>query len=438
MTPYLSVASAEKRSGKTLLLEVLELLVARPWFTGRVTVAVLVRKVDAELPSLLPDESDAAFRGDKEYAETLRAVLNTGYRRGGRVSVCVGQGANITYRDFSAFGPKAIAGIRSLPDTVADRSIQIMMKRKASGEKVERFRQRDAETAAVPLGERAASWSETHLEALRSARPEVSPILDDRAAEVWEPLLAIADLAGGEWPSRAWQAALVLSSGTGREDDSLGVRLLRDIRAVFDEGNLDRIASGELAAALNAMEEAPWGDLRGKSLDPRTLARLLKTYGIGPKQVRFGEDTRKGYERAWFLDAWARYIPPGRETSETSETNSPGELSLIGADVSDVSDVSANAGHAGPIVRACQHRPPGEADELWGLEAWGEHPCMCRCCCGPARSDPFGDAICPTCRIGEAAPPKGGHLVRMALDLGATLAEQAASVGQVVTVEEVR
>jgi hypothetical protein len=80
-TPYLHIRSAEKRSGKTRLLEVLAPLVARPWFTGRVSAAVLVRKTANEQPSLLLDESDAAFKGDKEYAEALRGILNAGFRR---------------------------------------------------------------------------------------------------------------------------------------------------------------------------------------------------------------------------------------------------------------------------------------------------------------------------------------------------------------------
>src|SRR6266566_4638029 len=131
-TPYLAISSAEKQSGKTKLLEVLELLVANPWLTGRVTPAVLVRKIDKVLPTLLLDESDAAFGGEKEYAETLRGVLNTGHRRGGNSSCCVGQGANITFQDFSTFWPKAIAGIGKLPDTVMDRSISIRLKRATS------------------------------------------------------------------------------------------------------------------------------------------------------------------------------------------------------------------------------------------------------------------------------------------------------------------
>ena len=122
-TPYLSVTSPVKRSGKTRLFEVLEGLVCRPWLTGRVTAAVLVRKTGAEHPTLLLDESDTALKVESEYSEALRGLLNTGYRRSGKASLCVGQGANITYRDFSTFSAKAIAGIGKIPDTVADRAI---------------------------------------------------------------------------------------------------------------------------------------------------------------------------------------------------------------------------------------------------------------------------------------------------------------------------
>jgi hypothetical protein len=141
-TPYLAITSAEKRSGKTRLLEILELVVARPWLTGRVSAAALVRKIDAEAPTLLLDESDAAFAGDKEYSEALRGILNSGHRRGGKTSLCVGQGSNITFKDFSVFAPKAVAGIGKLPDTIADRSIPIRLERKKPGEGVARFRHR--------------------------------------------------------------------------------------------------------------------------------------------------------------------------------------------------------------------------------------------------------------------------------------------------------
>lgn len=197
-TPYLSINSPEKRSGKTLLLELLELLVARPWLTGRTTPAALSRKVDKVRPTLLLDESDAAFKGDKEYSETLRGVLNTGHRRGGAVTVCIGQGQNINFRDFSTFCAKAIAGIGKLPDTVADRSIRISLKRKAPHEKVERFRRRNTQEGAKSIYDSLAVWASSCIDDLRDARPDIPARLDDRAADGWEPLLAIADLAGGD------------------------------------------------------------------------------------------------------------------------------------------------------------------------------------------------------------------------------------------------
>jgi hypothetical protein len=106
---YLSITSAEKQCGKTRLLEVLEQLVWRPWLTGRTTPAVLARKVHTEQPTLLLDESDATFNGDKEFAETLRGVLNTGYLRSGKTSLCTMRGKTIEYVDLSTFGAKAIA-----------------------------------------------------------------------------------------------------------------------------------------------------------------------------------------------------------------------------------------------------------------------------------------------------------------------------------------
>jgi hypothetical protein len=172
-TPYLAITSAEKRCGKTRLLETLELLVNRPWLTGRVTAAVLARKIDAESATLLLDESDAAFKGGEEYAETLRGILNTGHRRGGKMSCCVGKGPNIGYEDFSTFSAKAIAGIGKLPDTVADRSLPIRLQRRAPTERVERFRRREILPVAAVLRQRVEQWA-------RSMMLRRSPLLTPR------------------------------------------------------------------------------------------------------------------------------------------------------------------------------------------------------------------------------------------------------------------
>ncbi len=344
-TPYLNVKSAEKRSGKTRLLEVLSLLAAGSWLTGRVTAAVLVRKVAAEAPALLLDESDAAFKGEREYAETLRGVLNAGFRRGGVASLCVGQGANITYEDFPVYCPKVIAGIGKLPDTVADRSIPIELRRRRPSEKVERFRLRKVGPEALPIQQGVGAWAQAHLGSLSAAEPDLPDELDDRARDIMEPLLAIADEVGGGWPELSRRAAVGLLTGEEREDaESLGVRLLRDVRGVFDDKGSDRLPTGELLEALHAMEEAPLGSLRGEALDARGLARLLKPYGVKPEKLREGDDTFRGYRRASFEDAWVRYLSalPG-EAEHVEHPEHPADRA--GSDVPHKQNVPVHGGY---------------------------------------------------------------------------------------------
>jgi hypothetical protein len=309
-TPYLAITSAEKQCGKTRLLETLEVLVHKPWHTGRATAAVLVRKIDLHKPTLLLDESDAAFNGQQEYAETLRGILNTGHRRGGNASLCIGQGANISFKDFETFCPKAIAGIGQLPDTVADRSVPIRLKRKGPNETVERFRRRNVLHNASKLRERITAWSSAHLKALADARPNLPDTLTDRQQDSVEPLLAIADEAGGTWPEQLREAVVEIFGGESGEDQSIRVKLLGDIRVVFESNEAERLSSLDLVSGLVEVETSPWGDWKhGKPLNAVGLAHLLRPFGICPRTIRVDGNTPKGYLRDFFLDAWERYLP---------------------------------------------------------------------------------------------------------------------------------
>lgn len=339
VTPYLNISSSEKRSGKTLLLEILEMLVHKPWLTGRVTAAVLARKVHAECPTLLLDESDAAFNSDQEYSWTLRGILNTGYRRGGKASVCVGQGAQIGYTDLSTFCPKAIAGIGRLPDTVADRSIPIRLKRRAPDEAIERFRLREVKTIAADLRNRIIALATVIEKPLEGIGPDIPDSLNDRAADCIEPLLAIADVIAGDWPGKSRHAALSIVGDESNEDESLGVKLLADIRTTFEEG-LDQISSGDLISRLVEMEESPWGDIKGRPMNTIKLAALLRPYGIRPGTIRIGDKTPKGYRAVDFADAWRRYLPKTDDKPATPQQSgvaahesNPQQLALKAANV---------------------------------------------------------------------------------------------------------
>jgi hypothetical protein len=304
-TPYLSINSATKRSGKTRLLEVLDPLVPRPWLTARTSAAALVRKVDEMRPTLLLDESDTAFGGDKEYAENLRGLLNSGYKRRGVWSCCVGQGANIQTHDFSTFSAKAIAGIGALPDTIADRSIAITLRRRAKTEWVEPWRDRDGRKEAGPFHERLRAWASADtIEALRTARPAIPKQLNDRAGDVWEPLLAIADMAGGDWPAVAVQAAVELS-GAVQETDIV-TEFLEDLAQVLATETAGTIITTKvILERLIALEDRPWASWRHeRPITGRALARMLAPLGIHPARTA----AVRGYRREAFDDAFARYI----------------------------------------------------------------------------------------------------------------------------------
>jgi hypothetical protein len=322
-TPYLAITSAEKQSGKTRLLEVLETLVASPWLTGRVTAAVLIRKIDEERPTLLLDESDAAFGGEETYAEALRGVLNTGHKPSGKASCCVGQGTKMGYKDFSTFCPKAVAGIGKLPDTIADRAIPVRLKRATRGEFIERFRRRDIEIEAGQLKGQIEAWCQIILDGLRDVRPELPDELTDRQQDGAEPLLAIADAAGGDWPQALRSALIDLCTQAQAADGSIGVQLLGDIRQIIGARADDRISSADLAAALCEIETFPWAEWsHGKPMTAGKLARLLGRYDIVPRTIRLVEKTAKGYLRDDFADAWSRYLPTTSPQKVTAVTSS--------------------------------------------------------------------------------------------------------------------
>lgn len=319
-TPYLHVSAPEKQSGKTRLLEVLSVLVKNPLATANTTEAALFRSIEQRRPTLLMDEIDTVFgpRASGQH-EDLRALLNAGYRRGTPVLRCVGEGARQQVHEFETFSAKALAGIGGLPDTLADRSLPIRLKRRARTETIERFRRRLVEEQAAPLRERLERLADDHLDAL-PCDPLLPEELSDRAQDALEPLLAIAELAGGDWPERARAALVSLRQEGSGEDDSLGVRLLSDCRAVFTEANAEQLPSAELIKRLAAIEEAAWGDFHSSGeIKPRRLATLLKPYGISSRDIRVGERALKDYRAADFADAWVRYLPAAGEHRQAPE-----------------------------------------------------------------------------------------------------------------------
>jgi hypothetical protein len=216
-------------------------------------------------------------------------------------------------KPFSTWAPMALAGIGKLPGTLEDRSIVVRMKRKPRTRLVERLTRRNktARTQAEQLAQKLARFATDNLPALKDAAPVPANLASDRAEDNWEPLLAIADAAGGEWPERSRTAARSLSDNASALDDDLGIRLLSDIRSIFNRYALDRIPSATLCNSLAEIEDGPWSEF-GRSRRPITqiqLGRLLDPFLIVPGMIRLAGSTARGYYRKQFDESFSAYLP---------------------------------------------------------------------------------------------------------------------------------
>jgi Protein of unknown function (DUF3631) len=332
-SPILYVTSAEKDSGKSTLLGVLNFLARRSLQSVDISGPALFRSIAKWQPTLIVDEADDALSDNPD----LRSVINSGWTRGQGVIRC-----HLDTHEpelFSTFAPKVVAMKgRNLPDTTLSRSIVITMKpRRAddSNEHTADFNHIDNETFAR-LRSQLMRWTADNAAALAKATPEIPPGFHNRRRANWVPLLAIAEAGGGDWKKAAWQAALAIEAVADTFDPSIGVELLRAIRGVFEARanapqNRDRITSADLVSELMADQTAPWATYnKAKGISQRQIAGLVKAYGIKPKTIRLDDGTgdgttAKGYLLEWFEDVFGRFntlssatIPDSSVSSVTS------------------------------------------------------------------------------------------------------------------------
>jgi hypothetical protein len=341
VTAYIGVESPEKRCGKTTLLTLISQLVHRPVVASNISPPAFFRVIEELRPTLLIDEADTFLKGNDE----LRGILNAGNRRdtafvvrvapsGSSASASSSCSAALPLTDslthslitahgpsspdarpeghrpsqlatFSSWCPKMIAAIGHLPETLADRCIIVRMQRKTSQETCERLRNLDAE----PLRRQCAQFVADHGGAIAAARPAMPAGLNDRAIDIWEPLIAIADLAGGNWPDLARQAAVNLTA-TAQETNPIGT-LLVDIFVLFALSGGDRMFTRTLVQGLNArFADRPWAEIcKGKEITGLWLSAQLRPYGIKPRTIWIGDQQGKGYTEEDFLETFRRYIP---------------------------------------------------------------------------------------------------------------------------------
>ena len=332
ISPFLNVTSATKRCGKSLLVnDVVGELVRRPLPIGsRVSSAYLFRLIELHAPTLLLDEIDTYLRDEPE----LRGDLNSSQRRSGAYAgrlVPVGDG-EFEPRRFSTWCPKVFSGIGGMPDTVLDRSIVVTIRRRPANVRLEGWRDRDR-AGTEAMRRKLARWlSDSEERIVAGLRAVTFPDgLHDRARDAWEALLAIANEAGGEWSGRggrAWRACERVMASTAGEETGAREMLLADLRAIFKaEGWPAALASRFILDKLNAMEGRPWGEWsRGKDLSAHGLSKLLKPFGVQPRQTRLPNGSNlKGYRVADLRPLFAAYLTASSDTpgADPKHRNNP-------------------------------------------------------------------------------------------------------------------
>ncbi len=310
--PRLVIRGPEKRCGKSRLLDLVEALCWNAFITVNSSPSAVYRSISADPPTLLVDEADTIFGPKADGNEDLRGLLNAGHQRNRPAKRY--DAANNRVESIPTFAMAAIAGIGAMPDTIEDRAVIVRMRRRAPGETVAPYRHRRDRPALRELAGQLHAWLRAHHNVLEVAVPAMP--VEDRAADTWEPLFAVADLAGEPWPDRARVAVLALQAETEDSDQgSERIRLLADIHTAFTD--LPAIPTTLLLQRLCSDPEAPWRDHGHTGLTARRLGILLAEYGIRSANVRFTEGQAKGFLRSDFLDAWSRYTPHLTGTGDT-------------------------------------------------------------------------------------------------------------------------
>lgn len=328
ISPRLAFTSPVRGCGKTTALAVIEQLASRPERMDNATPAVIYHLIDRLQGTLLVDEADnlgLSVNG------ILRAVLNSGHRKGGSIRRVI-KGAP---KKFSTFAPMAIAAIGSLPLPLMQRSIIVHMEKTANGS-IKRFDTGDRETMQrinIVYGF-VTKWARS--KPALDLNPDLPRDLKNRTADNWRTLIGIADCFGPAWAKMARETAVTFAHAY--HDEDTGVILLSDIRDIFNRTAADRMASIDLITALLDIEESGWSEYRGTQDDrqPRKLtqgemAQLLRPFGIRPRSVwpiekrRKTSGSRKGYYRSQFEQAWTRYCEPAGTAAQT------GKVAYIGS-----------------------------------------------------------------------------------------------------------
>jgi hypothetical protein len=335
-TPYLLLDSPVPQCGKTTVLRLLEAVAREPRQATAATEAALFRLVEANQPTLFVDEAEM-LAGKGERAEAVRTIANAGYKRGASVPRCTGEAANITVKDFPVYCPKAFAAIGGLRGALLDRCVVIVMARRPEGTRLKPVKEKSLRRDAEPIRERMEAYALQAHEALAAAyesEPDGGywPALADREAELWEPLLHHARLAGIETETRALAAAESLSARKQQiQSEDQRFALAAELLDALSGWERATFAPGDLVPALENTDA--WGARLAEKHEGKSKAACVGQF-IRTLRLPSRQRTRAGTQNsAAEAIEKLRTLSPGKTATSATAATGPGKPMIF--DVAD-------------------------------------------------------------------------------------------------------
>ena len=320
ITPRMGFFSPEPGSGKSRALEVSRRVAHNPMPTASITGAAFMRMVHDGDYTIFIDELEGIYTNAaaRDANSALTSVLNAGFESDAIAHRC--ESKTNKPETFNIYAPVMLAGLNraKLPDSLKSRMIAVHMKRRLPGDELAEFRKRHAEAEAKPIREALEEWCSEAEGKIDLDALSMPAHIRDRDADIWEPLFAIAKVAGGDWPERIAAAATwFVTARVDESADSSGLRLLRDCVAILDQPHTRTCEPDWLRAQLFNLTDAPWGTWgkKGTGLTTFMLKQWLKDYCIKPYTVKVAGRAVKGYHVNQFKDETARYPEPETEGS---------------------------------------------------------------------------------------------------------------------------
>lgn len=289
--PYIAF-TAEKGSGKSKILLIAEKLCFNAVLSCNTTLSSLFRLIDGSAGTFLLDEAEVLK--DPKYAQELRSVLNSGYKKGSQVHRTNLESKDQKVESFDTYSPKIIAGIRGLEEVLESRCITFPMLKTRDEEKANRDISESGEDW-VHLRHLLYSFGLTFAGDIREIYLSDTGIRNIRAVygregELWRPILCIAQFleANGcegifDWMKEVASRKSQSSRTDGLDDWSNALLLALDLVTQDSETG---ISTSDIRDALLG-----WFQEKDKKPSPRWIGAQLKTWDL----VENRRKTSSGY-----------------------------------------------------------------------------------------------------------------------------------------------